>query len=312
MFQPTSRSVKDHLCHIRQSSRRVLACRPTVCRSSCSWRLAILMLLLLAGPGVPSVRAASLTEARGLLRAGKYDECAKMATAAIAEGYYGEDWPLLKIESDMQRGRYSEALKTLDAALGNFKYSVRLRYAGRRVAHFNNLPERAAELTEQAAELATRSDLPLWRFRQPRGLGRLYLDRGADPRRVLETFYDPVKHDQPQLADAFMPPGELALAKNDFALAAEEFENALKRSTDDPDIHYGLARAFAPSDSDKANRVSGCRVENQRTALPTLLLVVDNKIDAEDYEAAENCSSRYWTSTRRIHRPGPIGLCSPI
>jgi len=50
--------------------------------------------------------------------------------------------------------------------------------------------------------------------------------------------------------------GELALEKNDFALAAEAFQQAIKLDVGEPAAHFGLARAFAPSDSEKAEAAS--------------------------------------------------------
>ena len=156
--------------------------------------LAILAALFLS----TTAWAVDLSEARQLFYSGKYAECAEAAVATIASGYHGEDWPLLKIESDMQLGRYADALQTFEAALKNFRYSVRLRWVGHRLLLFNNLPDRAAEMLEEIADLATRST---YRYNDSANrvtLGQYYADRGADPRRVLETFYDPVKKDQPQ------------------------------------------------------------------------------------------------------------------
>lgn len=248
------------------------------------WSLgALILVTFLSGP----LAAADLADARRLYREGKYDECAQLAVETIAEGYHGEDWPLLKINSDMERGRYVEARQTVEAAIKNFRYSVRLRYLACRVYRHNNQPDRVKALTEEISELATRSTYRYGDSANRVTLGRFYADRGADPRRVLETFYDPVKSSQPQFADAFIASGELALSKSDFALAAEEFQNALKRSPDDPDIHYGLARAYSPSDNELANEHIEAALKINPHHAPTLLLLVDNRIDAENYEEAD-------------------------
>ncbi len=285
MYFPTTRSAVDCAGRPRQSSRRVPGSVSVRTPPSPSFSVAVCLLWLLLSWS-PSAQAASLTEARQLYRTGQYAACAEQAVTAISEGYYGEDWPLLKIQSDLQLGRYDAALKTLDTALETFKYSVRLRHLGRRVALYNNQPERATALAEEAAELATRTTYRYGDSANRVALGRLYLDRGADPRRVLETFYDPVKNNQPQLPEAFVAAGDLALAKNDYALAAEEFENALKRAADDPDIQFGLASAYAPSDPEKANQYVEAALKINPHHIPTLLFVVDNKIDAENYDDA--------------------------
>ena len=87
-------------------------------RSSVRLLAAILPLLsLLAG----QAGAADLDEAEALFRAGKYDECAQVAAEQIAglEGW-GERWRVLKISSEMQRGKYAEAMDTLERALRRF------------------------------------------------------------------------------------------------------------------------------------------------------------------------------------------------
>ncbi len=246
----------------------------------------LLCLLLMAITGT-TAGAVDLSEARQLFLTGQYVQCAEAAVATMSQGYHGEDWPLLKLESDLQLGRYADALLTLEAALKEFPSSIRIRWLGHRVLLLNNLSERAVEMLSQIGDLATDATHRYSDSANRVTLGEYYADRGADPRRVLETFYDPVKKDQPQLADAFIAAGELALGKSDFALAAEEFASALKRQSDNPDIHFGLARAYASSDTKQASAsLQAALAINPRHAA-SLLLVVDNHIDAELYAEAE-------------------------
>ncbi len=83
-------------------------------RTAASRHLIVHSLLLALGTSLP---AADLDESQASYRAGKYDECIDAAKEAMARNAYGEDWPLLKIESDMQLGRYADALQTLEARL---------------------------------------------------------------------------------------------------------------------------------------------------------------------------------------------------
>ncbi len=62
-----------------------------------------------------------------------------------------------------------------------------------------------------------------WAYREPAdriAVGKAAIRLGADPKRVTELFFDPVKKANLELADAYLANGELALAKHDFALAA--------------------------------------------------------------------------------------------
>src|SRR5439155_17626560 len=90
-----------------------------------------------------------------------------------------------------------------------------------------------------------------WAYRTPAdrlALGKVALLVGADPKRVLELFFDPVKKEQPDFRESWLAGGELALDKNDFALAAKTFNAAVKKFPEDPDAWFGVARAYAPSD----------------------------------------------------------------
>src|SRR5262249_49357145 len=56
-----------------------------------------------------SARAADLNQAEALYRAGKYDECARLAEQEIAGRGWGERWRSLKIAAELARGKYAEA-----------------------------------------------------------------------------------------------------------------------------------------------------------------------------------------------------------
>src|SRR5207248_4985280 len=79
----------------------------------------------------------------------------------------------------------------------------------------------------------------------------------------------------------------LALEKNDYALAAEAFGQAVKIDAADPDGHFGLARAFAPSDSEKAESALKAALERNPSHVGSLLMVVDEHIDSERYDDAD-------------------------
>jgi len=82
------------------------------------------------------------------------------------------------------------------------------------------------------------------------------------------------------------------LEKHDFALAAKTFQEGLKKLPDDPDLHYGLARAYAPSEP--ALMIASLEAALQRNTnhIPSLLLLADHRIDAEDYAEADKLLDR--------------------
>ncbi|MBI2478892.1 MAG: hypothetical protein HYV60_09740 [Planctomycetia bacterium] len=104
---------------------------------------------------------------------------------------------------------------------------------------------------------------------------------------MLDALYNQVKKRSPDYAPAYTAAGRLALSKNDYALAAEEFAAALKFDATDADIHFGIGAAFASSDSEKSEAAFQAALTANPNHVDTLLYLADNKIDAESYAEAE-------------------------
>jgi len=243
-------------------------------------------LLWLCG-STSAVQAADYLETSGLFRTGKYAECAESAEKAIAVDGFSENFRLLKIKSELELGRYADALHSLDAALKQLPTSIGLRWLGRDVCRYNNQPERAKQLEDEIALLIKQAP---WRYGDALNrlvAGRYMLSQGIDPKRVLDGLYNEVKKQQPNLSLAWLASGDLALDKQDFALAAQSYQQATKFDPADPDAWYGLARAFGPSDSGKAQEALKNALERNPNHVGSLLLLVDDRIDAERYDDAE-------------------------
>jgi tetratricopeptide (TPR) repeat protein len=255
---------------------------------TCSPRLhfGLLFLLIAAWFGAPA-GAADLSETTQLFRGGKYAECIASCDKAITENDFSENYRLVKIRAEMELGRYEAALKTLDEALTRFPYSLQLRWLGREVCRFNRQPERAARLDAEILQMIQQAP---WRYSDAVNqiaVGRFYLTQGIDPKKVLDTVYNVVKKRQPTYVETYLASGELALEKNDFALAAEAFQQAIKLDVGDATAHYGLARAYAPSDSEKAEAAIKTALKWNLQHVPSLLMIAEEHIDAERYDEAE-------------------------
>src|SRR5882724_8053195 len=74
-----------------------------------------------------SAAAADLEELDARFRAGDYDGCARMAGEEVAKGAWTDLWYRYKIESELARGKYADALASLEGALRRFPASVPLR-----------------------------------------------------------------------------------------------------------------------------------------------------------------------------------------
>ena len=89
-------------------------------------RFLLVSFILLSAP-TPGSAAETVADCQLLLQTGKYGDCLKATTAAIANRSYGEEWPILKAQSEMALGKYPEALDSVAAGLERYSWSVRLR-----------------------------------------------------------------------------------------------------------------------------------------------------------------------------------------
>jgi tetratricopeptide (TPR) repeat protein len=227
-----------------------------------------------------------------LFLSGQYDECAQMAAEAIERGERSESWWVWRVRATMIRGRYEEALKLVEDGLSKNSYAVRLRLVAYDVFRRNGDPKRATAVLREIDQLAGRAS---WRYSEALdrvALGRTALLLGADPRQVLELFYDRVRKEKPDVRDVYVAAGELALEKHDEAVAAQSFEEGLKRFADDADLHFGIASAYAESDPARTRQALEAALEANPRHIPSLLFQADHAIDSEQYEEANEWIDR--------------------
>ena len=251
-----------------------------------------------------SAAALDYFELGRLHRTGKYVECADECGKSIEQGTFNENIPALKLRCELELGRYPEALKTLDASLERFSSSIQLRWIGRDVCRFAGQPERATKFEQEIAELVKQSP---WRYGDTVSqivLGRFLLSQATDPKRVLDGVYNELRKRQPNSLLPLLASGDLALDKQDFALAAQHFTAALKLDDGDPDALFGLAMALAAGD-ERASRETLAKLLMQNpNHVPSLLSLIDDMIDAERYTDAETLLQQVATVNPRHPRAG--------
>lgn len=250
------------------------------------WGVSLLILLLILL--LPAwLTATEYDEAVERFRSGDYREAALMAREAVERGEYGENWRLLAVESQMARGDYLTAAELLESARRRYASSLRLRWLGYQLYRKLGESRRAEDCLREIDNLVRRSP---WSYGDAASrvvLGRYFLEQEADARRVLELFYDRAKQDKPDYAEAYTAAGQLALGKNDYQMAAREFQQALDRDDSDPEIYYGLGRAYAPSDRGRSEQYFQLALARNPRHIPTLLYAAEQRIDGEQYEEAE-------------------------
>ncbi|TWT34400.1 tetratricopeptide repeat protein [Blastopirellula retiformator] len=231
--------------------------------------------------------AETLAEARELFRTGQYEECVTAATAEIEDGTYSEEWRLLRLHSQLRLGRYADALTALEEAKKVNTYSLRLRWLERDVRRFNG---ESAKAKEVLAEIAAEVERLSARYRSPEDMvvvGKFFLEIGADPKQIRTNLFKQIQQRAPGFSGGFIVAGELALAKNDYALAAEDFQAAIKIDSDNPQVLYGLARAFESSDSEKAEGYLSKALEINPNYIPGLLMLAESHLHTERFDECE-------------------------
>jgi tetratricopeptide (TPR) repeat protein len=241
---------------------------------------------------LPIRAAVDIEAARKDLLSGRYAACVSTAQAALQEKADAEEWGTLLMSGLLAQGKYAEALAAATNALAGESPSLRLRWSGREAALANGDTARAAKWEQEIHQLFTTRP---WLYRAPRDaviFGRVILLGGMDPKLVLDRVYDRVKKADPKLREVYLASGELALEKHDFALAAKFYREGLKQLPEDPDLHFGLARAYAPSDQKLMLASLAAALDGNTNHVGSLLMLADHSIDAEDYPAAERFLDR--------------------
>ncbi len=222
-----------------------------------------------------------------LFRVGKYEEALTLAKAEFDAGVWNEKWPRLLIRCQLTTGRYSEALQTYQKAIDRYTQSLPLRLLGREALLFNDRPEDAERTADEIFAILQQTST---RFASADSLvaaGRYFVIRNEDARQVLSLFYDRVSQADPKHLDVRIATAELALKKGDYQVASQTLQTALEISDQEPQVYYLQARAWETTDSDKSTKALQRALELNPHHVPSLLMLIESKIDQESYEDAE-------------------------
>lgn len=189
-------------------------------------------------------------------------------------------------------GQYEEAATEMDSILIQYPLNISLLKLAHTAYTYNDRADEAKELLEKVYRIASARRLAFITSTDLVALGQSLLLLGAEPRIVLRDFYNRALENDPNCREAHLAAGDLAMAKQDYELAAEQFQNALERFGDDPDVHYGLAQAFYHSDRrTMMQSLDAALYANPRHA-PSLILLAEHQIDCEDYDGAAKSLDR--------------------
>jgi tetratricopeptide (TPR) repeat protein len=229
----------------------------------------------------------ALEEAERLFRTGQYEQCAALAAREMSKDEENERWSQLKIKAEMTNGKYEVALASAESSLRQFPSSLALHLLAREVCQANGRDRDADAMLKVIEQLVTEAP---HRYGTPEDrlvLGRFLLVRGADARKVLDQFYDVAMKESPDFVDAYLATVELALAKEDYSLAAETLRKAPKAAAEEPRFHFLTARTFELEDRARSAKALAEALKINKRHVDSLLLEVDLQIDSEAYDDAD-------------------------
>lgn len=220
------------------------------------------------------------------LSKGDYSNVAKLCAVFIERGQPSPQWWIMRVQADVALGSVDDIVATTESALQRHKDDLEVLMACHEALTAFGKSELAAKVLQQVNAAAKAKPANLRTSRDLVALGQAALAAGADPQKVIQQFFDAAKKKEDAKADACRALGELALAKSDFARAASEFREGLKQRSEDPELCFGLARAYAPSDRKKSMDVVGQVLERNPHHPGALLLRAEHYLGAEQFDEA--------------------------
>ncbi len=243
----------------------------------------IISLILFSSGSI--VKAVDIDTVRTEYLKGEYEKCAQSAKSGII-GRIGEERGILLVKSLMAVGKYDQAARELDYALISEPLSLSLLMLGYHVYLYNDQPSKSSEMLSRIYRYATTLEISNLSPTDLVALGQAMLMQGSDPKIVLGELYNRALSADPDCRDAYLASGQLALDKQDYELAATQFRKGIEKFGDDPDMYYGLAKAFYNSDRKSMMDSLDKAIYLNPYHAPSLLLLAEHQIDCEDYEAA--------------------------
>ncbi len=218
---------------------------------------------------------------------GNYAGVVEQAREGLKTEPGSRDWSVLLARSLCELGKPGDAREVIRTAMSRSPFDLRLRAAAYEIYKAVGAREEAAKCV---ADINVELLLSPGVFSRPEdelAAGRLALGLGVDPKRVLESAFDPARKAQPENWKVWVATAELALEKGDAALAAKTLEPVAEKFGENPEVAFALARALSGSDPEGA----GAALERVFRLNPghagACLHVAGRKIDEEDYAGAE-------------------------
>jgi tetratricopeptide (TPR) repeat protein len=248
--------------------------------------------LWLLGLSIP-VSGADLETARSQFKQGNYERSLAMTREATDAAEVTVDWALLQIESLKALGRYDQAAERADTYVqNNFPLNLPFLNCAYWALLSNGQVEQADSLLQRLYRVVRIRWIESLKNPELVAAGRSLLILGGEPRLVLDEFYQRALRNDPNDRDAYQAAGDLALAKQDYELAANQYRTALARFGDDPDLHHGLAQAYYHSNRLAMILSLDAALTVNPRHVPSLILLAEHHIEAESRSSAMDLLER--------------------
>jgi len=251
----------------------------------------LILIILITGTN-GFLYAAEIDDARKEFNTGNYSKCLDLTQRKFMDRREGQQWGILRAETLMVTGKYEEAAKSINDALLYHPLSLYLLKLGHEANLYCNKPAVAAEKLSEIYRYATRSEMAIWDSTDLVALGKALLLQGTEPKLVLGELYNRALQLDPDCREAYLAIGQLALDKQDYELAAEQYRKGIEHFPEDPDMHFGLAKAFYNSDRQSMIESLNAALYLNENHVPSLLLLAEHQIDCEDYDSARSLLNR--------------------
>jgi hypothetical protein len=225
--------------------------------------------------------------------AGEYDQALKLVRSHLDESSSDEKWWRLESDILLLTGRYEDAYTRLTLARAELPESLWLMMLRKEAARY--IPIISSEAIYTQSEIVEAINYAAYTrgreaTQQPDFLAALSLAAlraGVEPKLVLENFLKPAQTGTPASRDAFLIAGQLALDKQDPALASRTYRAGLENFPSDPDLLAGLAASFRDSDRQQmVGLIQAALAQNPRQ-IQARLLMAEHQMSAEDFGAAQ-------------------------
>lgn len=223
---------------------------------------------------------------------GDYDVALAIATAGTNAASDNEHWWRLKGEILLRTGRYEDAFASMTRASSAVPYSLWVLMLRKEAARY--IEQVQSQSYYEESEMVRAVNYAAYSRNRDVGqdadflaaVSQATLRAGIEPKLVLENFLKPAQNAETASRDAFLIGGQLALDKQDPALASRTYLSGLEKFPDDADLLAGYAASFRDSDTGRMIELAQQALAQNPKQIQARLLMVDYQMNAEDFAAA--------------------------